>query len=192
MNARYVHLQRLAVEHPVTELCALLAVRRGGYYAWHGPRPQPPPALPLADHRQPAPRPHRPPNRPAETPAPTRPNQVWATDFTCLPTSTGWLFLAVVLDHYSRRVVGWAFSAQIDTALALAALRMALTQRRPPAGLLHHSDLGSQYASAAYRAELAAHGLVASMSRAGNPYDNAVLESFYSTLKTEWLAPHPL
>ena len=128
------------------------------------------------------------PNRLAErATAPTRPDEVWVTDFTYIPTTTGWLFLAVMLDLYSRRVVGWAFGTELHTTLALAALHMALIQRRPAAGLLHHSDRGSQYASAAYRAALAAAGLVASMSRSGNPYDNAAMESFYSTLKIECL-----
>lgn len=118
---------------------------------------------------------------------PARPNEVWVTDFTYIPTSEGWLFLAVVLDLYSRRVVGWAFGPALTTALARAALQMALCHRRPEAGLLHHSDRGCQYASADYRALLAAHGLEASMSRSGNPYDNAAMESFYSTLKSECL-----
>lgn len=131
------------------------------------------------------------PNVLAQRAAPTRPDQVWVTDFTYLPTTAGWLFLAVVLDLYSRRVVGWAFSAELDTDLALAALRRALHQRRPAPGLVHHSDRGCQYASAAYRAELAAHGLVASMSRTGNPYDNAAMESFYATLKIECLHRQP-
>ena len=115
------------------------------------------------------------------------PTKSGVTDFTYIPTTTGWLFLAVVLDLYSRRVVGWAFGTELNTTLALAALHMALIQRRPAAGLLHHSDRGSQYASAAYRAALAAAGLVASMSRSGNPSDNAAMESFYSTLKIECL-----
>ncbi len=130
------------------------------------------------------------PNLLAQRPAPTRPDTVWVTDFTSVATTQGWLFLAVVLDLYSRRVVGWAFSDQLNTALALRALRMALRQRRPAIGLVHHSDRGCQYASAAYQAELAAQGLVASMSRAGNPYDNAAMESFYATLKTECLHRH--
>jgi transposase InsO family protein len=131
------------------------------------------------------------PNLLAQRPAPIWPDTVWVTDFTYLPTTAGWLFLAVVLDLCSRRVVGWAFAPELNTALALAALRMALAQRRPGRGLLHHSDRGSQYASAAYRAELAAHGLVASMSRTANPYDNAAMESFYATLKTECLHQQP-
>ena len=128
------------------------------------------------------------PNRLAERPAPpSRPNEVWVTDFTFIPTREGWLFLAVVLDLYSRRVVGWAFGTELTAVLARAALQMALHHRRPQAGLLHHSDRGCQYASADYRALLATHGLVASMSRTGNPYDNAAMESFYSTLKIECL-----
>jgi putative transposase len=132
------------------------------------------------------------PNLLAQRPPPSRADTVWVSDLTYLPTTSGWLFLAVVLDLYSRRVVGWAFSHQLNTALALAALRMALVQRRPSPGLLHHSDRGCQYASDAYRAELEAHGLVASMSRAGNPYDNAAMESLYATLKTECLHRLPL
>lgn len=132
------------------------------------------------------------PNLLAQRPAPSQPDTVWVSDLTYLRTTTGWLFLAVVLDLYSRRVVGWAFSHQLNTSLALAALRMALAQRRPAAGLLHHSDRGCQYASDAYRAELAAHGLVVSMSRTGNPYDNAAMESFYATLKIECLHQLPL
>ena len=105
------------------------------------------------------------PNRLAQRPAPpSRPNEVWVTDFTFIPTREGWLFLAVVLDLYSRRVVGWAFGTELTAALARAALQMALHHRRPSSGLLHHSDRGSQYASADYRALLATHGLVASMS----------------------------
>lgn len=121
---------------------------------------------------------------------PARPNEVWVTDFTYIPTGEGWLFLAVVLDLYSRRVVGWAFGLQLTATLARTALQMALQHRRPKAGLLHHSDRGCQYASADYRALLAAHGLEASMSRSGNPYDNAAMESFYSTLKIECLHRH--
>ena len=128
------------------------------------------------------------PNRLAERPAaPTRPNQVWVTDFTYIPTAEGWLFLAVVLDRHSRRVVGWAFGVGLTSALAVAALGMALRQRHPARGVLHHSDRGCQYASADYRAYLSQHGLVPSMSRSGNPYDNAAMESFYSTLKIECL-----
>jgi putative transposase len=113
------------------------------------------------------------------------PNQVWVTDVTAIWTLEGWLFLAAILDLYSRRVVGWSVSVSNDTALALTALRLALTARRPPAGLVHHSDRGSPYASEDYRTELSRHGLVASMSRKGDCWDNAVAESFFGTLKSE-------
>ena len=112
-------------------------------------------------------------------------NETWVTDVTCIWTRTGWLFLAVMLDLFSRRVVGWATSATNDRHLALQALRAAITGRRPRAGLVHHSDRGSPDASADYRDELARFGIVPSMSRKGDCWDNAVAESFFSTLKTE-------
>ncbi len=114
-------------------------------------------------------------------------DHVWVGDITYVPTAEGWLYLAVVLDLASRRVVGWATRDTLDRALALEALRWALADRRPAAGLLHHSDRGSQYASGDYRALLAAHGLEASMSRRGDCYDNAVAESFFATLEHELL-----
>ena len=133
------------------------------------------------------------PNRlPERSLALTGPNQIWAVDMTYLETTAGWLYLAIVLDRYSRRVVGWAFDSKMPTALPQAALEMALHHRCPPRGLLHHSDRGSQYASATYRAVLRTHGLEASMSRTANPYDNAFVESFFSTLKTECCRQHPL
>lgn len=113
------------------------------------------------------------------------PNQRWAGDITYLRTPEGWLYLAVVIDLYSRFVVGWATSALIDRHLVVRALRMALQRRCPGAGLLHHSDQGSQYASEDYQRVLEAHGITCSMSRRGNCYDNAVVESFFGTLKTE-------
>lgn len=112
-------------------------------------------------------------------------DQVWASDLTYLRTKEGWLYLAVVLDVFSRRVLGWATGSRLDQSLALSALEQALRQRRPPRGLLHHSDQGSQYSSMAYRRVLSQHGLEPSMSRAGNCYDNALVESFFSTLKAE-------
>jgi transposase InsO family protein len=115
----------------------------------------------------------------------TAPNVAWVGDVTYLPTAEGWRYLAVLLDLYSRRVVGFALSASNDTALALAALRQALVLRAPAAGLIHHTDRGSPYASAAYQAVLTQHGIVPSMSRSGNCYDNAVAESFFSTLEHE-------
>ena len=114
-----------------------------------------------------------------------RPNEVWAADITYVPTAAGWLYLAGVLDLGSRRLVGWSMGESLDTSLPMNALQMALRQRQPKAGLLHHSDRGSQYASEAYREHLAAWGVSASMSRRGNCYDNAAMESFWSTLKEE-------
>jgi transposase InsO family protein len=113
------------------------------------------------------------------------PNRVWVTDITYLWTLEGWLYLVVILDLFSRRVVGWAMSERLTRHLALDALTMALTHRQPAHGLVHHSDRGSQYASHEYRRLLAAHGIVCSMSRRGDCWDNAVAESFFSTLKLE-------
>ncbi len=114
-----------------------------------------------------------------------RPDQAWVTDATGILTGQGWLYLVAVLDVCSRRVVGWAMHQSLDARLVSAALRMALLQRRPRQSLIVHSDRGSQFASAAYRHLLAQHGLVASMSRPGNCYDNAFIESFWSSLKYE-------
>src|SRR5215467_539924 len=113
------------------------------------------------------------------------PNQAWVTDITYIPTGEGWLYLAVILDLCSRFVVGWALSARITDALTRDALGMALTRRRPLPGLLHHSDRGSQYASGDYQRVLKQHGIVCSMSRRGDCWDNAVAESFFATLKVE-------
>lgn len=125
------------------------------------------------------------PNRLAEAPEATAPNQIWVADITYIQTGEGWLYLAAVLDLYSRRIVGWAMSERIDTALVLKALSMALLHRTPPRDLLFHSDRGVQYASANYRGALASAGFIASMSRRGNCYDNAFIESFWSTLKMD-------
>ena len=119
----------------------------------------------------------------------TAPDTAWVTDITYLWTREGWLYLAVILDLFSRRVVGWSMSESITRQLTLDALEAALGQRTPPPGLLHHSDRGSQYASGDYQALLDAHGLVGSMSRRGNCWDNAVAESFFSTLKIELVYP---
>jgi transposase InsO family protein len=115
------------------------------------------------------------------------PNTAWVTDVTYVWTLEGWLFLAAILDLCSRRVVGWATSATNDRQLAFDALERALRSRKPPTGLIHHSDRGSPYASDDYRAGLSRHGLVASMSRKGDCWDNAVAESFFATLKGEVL-----
>lgn len=116
-------------------------------------------------------------------------NRAWVSDFTYIATREGWLYLAIVLDLGSRRVVGWAMQATMDETLATDALRMALGQRRPGPGLVHHSDRGVQYATTAYRALLAEHACVASMSRKGNCWDNAVAESFFATLRRELDGP---
>ena len=112
-------------------------------------------------------------------------NRVWVSDLTYVPTREGWAYLAVVLDLASRRVVGWAVGASLAAELALDALQMALEERQPAPGLVHHSDRGVQYACAAYRELLAAHGVEVSMSRRGNCWDNAVAESFFATLERE-------
>jgi len=131
---------------------------------------------------------------PAAAPAPdlvgrrftaARPNELWLADITYLPTREGWLFLAVVLDAYSRRIVGWSMRDDLKAELVVDALGMAVTRRKPPAGLVHHSDRGSQYTSLAFGATLRESGLVASMGRRGDAYDNAACESLISTIKNE-------
>jgi putative transposase len=118
-------------------------------------------------------------------------NRVWVTDMTYVWTWEGWLFLAVIVDVFSRRVVGWSAADHLRTELALEALGMALGLRQPDQGLVHHSDRGCQYASELYRAELAARGIVCSMSRVGDCWDNAVAESFFATLKAELIYRRP-
>jgi len=131
---------------------------------------------------------------PTAVPAPNRlaqkfetigPNRVWTGDITAIPTGEGWLYLAVLLDLYSRRIVGWALRTSLETELVAAALHMALGRRQPLPGLVHHSDRGSQYTSQVYQALLRDHGIICSMSRAGNCFDNAPTESFFRTLKVE-------
>jgi len=113
------------------------------------------------------------------------PNQVWVTDITYIRTHEGWLYLAVVLDLFSRQVIGWSMRSRIDSELALNALLMAVSRRKPKTPLIVHSDQGSQYSSHDWQAFLKAHGFAASMSRRGNCYDNAVAESFFQLLKRE-------
>ena len=113
------------------------------------------------------------------------PNRKWVTDITYIETAEGWLYLAPILDLYSRQVVGWAMADHLGAELVGSALRMALANRRPPTGFLHHSDQGGQFTSLAYQCLLLAHDCQISMSRVGNCYDNAVMESFFSTLKSE-------
>lgn len=117
----------------------------------------------------------------------SRPNTVWAVDMSYLPTKEGWLYLAVVLDLHARLVVGWSMGERLTTELPLSALKMAFDRRRPPPGLIHHSDRGSQYTSHAYRRALEAQGARSSMGKKGDCFDNAVVESFFSTLKRELL-----
>ena len=116
---------------------------------------------------------------------PTRPNQAWVADITYIRTRSGWLYLAVVLDLFARKVVGWAMAADMQAGLVCRALQLAIVQRQPQPGLIVHSDRGSQYASAAHQALLAKHGLIGSMSRKGNCWDNAVMERFFLNLKME-------
>jgi putative transposase len=133
-----------------------------------------------SDHRQPIA-----PNVLDRQFAAAAPNRKWATDITYIPTDEGWLYLAGVLDLCSRRLVGWSMADHMQTDLVADALTMALARRKPPAGLLHHSDRGVQYASDGYQSLLAEHGIQVSMSGKGDCWDNAVMESFWATLKTE-------
>jgi transposase InsO family protein len=125
------------------------------------------------------------PNRLKDQPPPKGPDQAWAADITYVWTATGWTYLAAVMDLCSRRIVGWTIGQSLETSLVKEALQQALAVRRPAAGLLHHSDRGSQYASSAFRALLHFSKILPSMSAQGNCYDNAAMESFWSTLKGE-------
>src|SRR5216683_975897 len=176
---------------PVRLLCRTLQVSRAGFYAWQA-RP-PAPRARAADRRR---RRFRvttqsrhpfpiAPNVLARQFARAAPDHAWVTDITYIPTGEGWLYLAVILDLCSRFAVGWAMSERITEALTLDALGLALARRRPAPGLLHHSDRGSQYAGGDYQRVLAQHGIVCSMSRRGDCWDNAVAESFFATLKVE-------
>lgn len=115
----------------------------------------------------------------------TRLNQVWLSDITYIRIRTGFVYLAAILDAYSRKVIGYAVSTALDTTVTLQALRMAIAHRQPGPGVIHHSDQGVQYASGDYVAELKSHGFLVSMARTGNPYENAMMESFFKTLKQE-------
>ena len=118
------------------------------------------------------------------------PNRIWLADITYIETDQGWLYLATVMDLYSRKIVGWAMADHLRADLPLTALWMAISTQQPGAGLIHHSDRGVQYASADYRKLLQSAGFRASMSRKADCYDNAPMESFFHTLKTEWLYHH--
>lgn len=113
------------------------------------------------------------------------PNRIWAADITCLWTGSGWLYLAVVMDLYSRKIIGWAMRSRITEDITIDALEMAVSNRSPKESLIHHSDQGSQYSSHAFRSRLELHGFKWSMSYKGDCYDNAVIESFFKTLKAE-------
>lgn len=118
-----------------------------------------------------------------------RPNQLWVSDITYVAVTGGFVYVAVILDAWSRKVVGYAIGRSIDARLSVAALKAAIERRKPPPGCVHHSDRGSQYAARAYRDLLAEHGFVGSMGRRGNPYDNAKAESFMKTMKVEAVYP---
>jgi transposase InsO family protein len=130
------------------------------------------------------------PNWLKQIPRPNAPDQVWISDITYLPTREGWHYLAVTMDLFSRRVVGWATGSSLETTLVAKALERAIAMRGKPPGLIHHSDRGCQYASREYRNALNAAGITSSMSRKGNCYDNATMESFFATLKTEVFNRH--
>jgi len=117
------------------------------------------------------------------------PDQLWVADITYVAIAVGFVYVAVILDAWSRRVIGYAISRSIDTRLTIAALNAAIERRKPSQGCIHHSDRGSQYAAERYREALATHGLVGSMGRRGNPYDNAKAESFMKTMKVEAVYP---
>jgi len=128
-----------------------------------------------------------PPNRLAGDFTASKPNQIWVGDLTQVRTREGWLFLAILLDLYSRKIVGYATAPRPEQELALSALGMAIATRRPQPGLLHHTDRGGQYLSGEYQDQLDQHGIICSMSRPGRCQDNAVAESFFHTLKAEWI-----
>jgi len=125
------------------------------------------------------------PNRLDRDFSPARPDQVWTADITYIPTAEGWLYLAVVMDLYTRMIVGWSMDVRMTRDLVINALRMAYFRRRPKAGLMHHSDRGSQYASDDYQKLLQSYGMIVSMSRKGNCWDNAPMESFFNSMKNE-------
>jgi transposase InsO family protein len=136
-----------------------------------------------SDHDQPVA-----PNLLLGRPAPVKADEVWVADITYVPTAEGWLFVAAVMDLYSRQILGWSVWESLAATGALAALARAMVKRGYPRGVIHHSDRGIQYACAEYRRQLQRHGLIASMSRKGNCYDNAAMEAFWSTLKREAMA----
>ena len=196
----------LSKEESVADLCALLGVARSGYYAWLQGRKSGRAEnnrLLLEEIRQ-AFQEHRgaygsprttdskhdepiAPNLLLGRPAPTKTDEVWVADITYIPTAQGWLFLAAVMDLYSRQILGWSLWENLEAGGPLQALARAQNKRGYPRNVIHHSDRGVQYASRMYREQLQRSGLLASMSRKGNCYDNAAMEAFWSTLKREAL-----
>src|SRR5688500_8550310 len=192
-------MKAMATEYTLSDLCAAFEVSRSGYYAWAsrppGPRAQANARLAKqirgrqqkrfkvittdSQHDQPIA-----PNRLKDIRI-TAPNQVWVADITYVPTAEGWLYVAGVMDLFSRKLIGWAMEGHLESRLTLNALQMAIQQRRPGAGLIHHSDRGVQYASADFRQRLQDHGLEASMSRKACCYDNVTMDSSWSSLKHE-------
>jgi transposase InsO family protein len=160
----------------IARLQRQLGIRPRHKRRWRPPTTQCEPSLPVAE------------NWLAKVPAPDRPNQIWVADITYIPTKEGWLYLAAIMDLYSRKIVGWNICENLSTPLVTRAWDKAWKNRRPCPGLLHHSDRGSQYASGAFQALLANHRAAPSMSRKANCYDNASMESFWATLKTECFA----
>ena len=195
---RFEFIEQHRRSYPVTVMCRVLEVSPSGYYAW---RRRPPGVRRhrrqgLRSRTRRAYRPRTTDSRHGHRIAPNvldrrfdraAPNEAWAVDITYVPTGSGWLYLAVVLDLFSRRVIGWSMADHLRTDLALDALAMAIDTRDASAidGLVHHSDRGVQYASEAYQVMLKRHGITGSMSRRSNCWDNAVVESFFGTLKTE-------
>lgn len=169
-----VHVGRKRVARLMRELELQGVSRRGKKQRTTVPDPKAPPAPDLVERRFEA----------------DAPNRLWLADLTYVPTLEGYLFLAVVMDMYSRKIVGWSMRDDLKAELVVDALAMAVTRRRPPAGLVHHSDRGSQYTSLAFGRTLRESGLVASMGSRGDAYDNAACESVISTLKVEWIKRH--
>jgi putative transposase len=169
-----VRVGRKRVARLMRELGIQGVSRRGKKQRTTIPDPKAPPAPDLVERRFRA----------------ERPNQLWLADVTYVPTLEGWLFLGVVMDMYSRKIVGWAMRDDLKADLVVDALAMAVTRRRPPAGLIHHSDRGSQYTSLAFGRTFRESGLVASMGARGDAFDNAACESVISTLKVEWIKRH--
>jgi len=175
-----VHRELRTPERPLSERRIARVMQRAGIRSKHRRKFR---VTTQSNHRRPIA-----PNLLARQFTSTAPNRVWVGDITFIWTAEGWLYLAVVIDLFSRAVVGWAMSERVTDDLTLAALRMAVETRPAGPGLIHHSDQGSQYTSDAYRRVLADRGFVASMSRRGNCWDNAVAESFFATLEKDQLA----